>query len=278
MVYCKEYIPHKIEKTEEAHMEELLTEKFLREVRARLSDAMAAWELLAPMVAEADNGKGRDYLAAMNKSFYRLLRLLHHVEACRAESLPRKGTLDLAGLCRKLCRDSEDMARILGSTFDWELSDSSVISTGDAQLLELAILNLLVNAFGAVGAGGRVSLRGGLESGRWTVTVEDDGPGLQEREEPRDPFLKQPGGTGLGLEAVRRTAELHGGVLMLVNKGTGEDPSEGTGVKAVLSLPVRKPKGGQIREPAGEFRGGFVPAMVEFSPLLPAEVFYEDTK
>lgn len=252
-------------------MEELLTEKFLREVRDRLSDAMAAWELLAPMVAES-GGKSREYLAAMNKSFYRLLRLLHHVEACKAESLPREGTLDLAGLCRKLCRDSEDMTRVLGAEFEWELSDSSVISTGDAQLLELAILNLLANAFGAVGAGGKVSLRGALEGGRWTVTVEDNGPGLREREEPQDPFLKQPGGAGLGLEAVRRTAELHGGVLMLVNR------AEGTGVRAVLSLPVRKPEGGEVREPMGEFRGGFVPAMVEFSPLLPAEIFYEDTK
>lgn len=255
-------------------MEELLTEKFLREVRDRVGDAMAAWELLVPLVPKTDSGKGREYLAAMNKSFYRLLRLIHHVEACKAEKLPKGGTLDLAGLCRKLCRDSEDMAKILGSGFAWELSDSSVISSGDAELLELAILNLLSNAFGAVGSGGKVTLKGALESGRWTVTVEDNGPGLREREEPVDPFLKVPGGTGLGLEAVRRTAELHGGTLMLLSKGA----AEGTGVKAVLSLPVRKPEGDTVREPAREFRGGFVPALVEFSPLLPAENFYEDIK
>lgn len=261
-------------------MEELLTEKFLKEVQDRVGDAVAAMELLTPLVAREGSGKGQEYLSAMNKSFYRLIRLIHHVEVCKTQSVIQGKTLDLAGLCRKLSRDSEDMAKILGTAFDWELSDSSVISVGDDHLLELAILNLLVNAFEAAGPEGKVSFKSMLENGRWIMTVEDNGLGLRESEESGDPFLKAPGGVGLGLEAARRAAELHGGVLMLVDKGAGGDLAGECGVKAVLSLPIRKPEGDAVvKEPAYELRGGFCPALVEFSPILPAKSFFtEDTK
>lgn len=251
-------------------MEELLTEKFLEEVRDRISDAMAAWELLAPLVAKTNSEKGPEYLGAMNKSFYRLLRLLYHVEACKVESIPEDKTVDLAGLCRDVCRNSEDMARILGTDFTWELSDSSVPSIGDQKMLELALLNLLVNAFEAAGPKGKVSLKGTLKNGQWTVTVKDNGPGFPTREKSEDPYLKTPGGIGLGLEIADRTAKLHGGNLLPSDKGkTGK-----IGASVGLSLPVKKPRGDEFSGPLPT--NLLVPVLVEFSPLLPAKTFYED--
>ncbi len=264
-------------------MEDLRKEKFLSEVRDRISDAMAAVQLLTPLVREKGDGRDREYLAAMTKSFYRLLRLIHHMEVCQQETLSRPEALDLAGLCRDVCDQCMPMAKKLDISFDWTLSDSSVLSMGSDHLLSVALLNILTNAFEAAGPGGHVSLGGARENGYWKVTVTDDGPGLRKPEQVRDPFLKQPGGVGLGLEAVRKVAGLHGGVLLLEDrKGSTPEGETDSGVRAVLALPVQKPTGGEIlREPRirMDFRGGFSPILVEFSTLLPLDEFsIEDTE
>lgn len=250
-------------------MEQQLTEKLLREIRDRAGDGLAAIELLAPLVREKGNDKDQEYLAVMNKSFYRLLRLIRHAEACSVGSISEEKTLDLAGLYRKLGRDGEDMARILGTRFECQPpSDASVISQGDDYLLEIAALNLMVNAFQAAGPGGRVTMSGRLEKGQWLMTVEDDGPGLPSPEAGEDPFLKVHAGVGLGLDAARQVAKLHGGTVVL-------SLAKGGGVCSALSVPVRKPERIEVRGP-GEPGGGYFSALVEFSPLLPEKSFFMD--
>lgn len=247
-------------------MDEVRMEKLLAQVRDRLGDAMAALELLTPLVESAGSGKDREYLEAMNKSLYCLLRLIHHVDACTVRPEIKDRPIDLAGMCAEIGDGCIPIAEKLGLHFTWSQTDSSVISLGDDHLLELAVLNLLTNAFEAAGQGGEVSMTGRTEKGRWIVTVEDNGPGLQSREIPEDPFLKEPGGAGLGMVAARRVAELHGGALVLDTASKG-------GVRAVLSLPVRKPEPGLVRENRAEYRGGYSSVLVEFSPLLPLDSF-----
>ena len=250
-------------------MEQRLTEKLLREIRDRAGDGLAAVEILTPLVKEKGTEKDREYLAVMTKSFYRLLRLIRHAEACSVGSISEEKTLDLAGLYRKLGRDGEDMARILGTRFECQPpSDASVISRGDDYLLEMAALNLMVNAFQAAGAAGKVTMTGRLEKGQWLMTVEDDGPGLPTPEAEEDPFLKVHSGVGLGLDTARQVAKLHGGTVML-------SLVKGGGVCSALSIPVRKPERMEVRGPE-EPGGGFFSALVEFSPLLPEDNFFED--
>lgn len=258
-------------------MEDLLAEKLLTEVRDRVSDAMAAMQLLTPLVRDKGSQNDREYLAAMNKSFYRLIRMIHHLEAYDLGELTEPAPLDLAGLCRDICEQSVFFAQRLGIAFDWSLSDSSVLSLGSDHLLGLAVLNLLTNAFEAAGEGGWARLEGSLEKGYWQIRVMDSGAGFPDRTREGDPFLKTSGGTGLGLETVRRVAELHGGVLLTEDKKEGKQ----TGVRAMLALPVRKVQGETLcacKIPL-ELWGGFSPALVEFSPLLPlGEFSIEDTE
>lgn len=250
-------------------MDEQLMVKLLKEIEDRAGDGLAAIELLAPLVREKGSRKDREYLAVMNKSFYRLLRLIRHAKACSVRSISEKKTLDLAGLYRKLGRDGEDMAKILGTRFEClPPSDASVISLGDDYLLEMAVLNLMVNAFEAAGPKGKVTLTGKLEKGQWLVTVEDDGPGFPVPETEEDPFLKVHSGVGLGLDTARQVARLHGGTVM-------RSIADGGGAGVTLSVPVRKPEGVEVRGPV-EPGGGFFTALVEFSPLLPEESFSLD--
>ena len=263
--------------------EKLLTKKLMTEVRDRVCDGMAAVDLLKPLVKEKGSQKDRIYLEAISKSLHRLLRLIRHVDACDVQSIDEKRTLDLAGLYRKVGRDGEDIAKLLGTDFSYsQPTDSSVISHGDDYLLEMAILNLMANAFEAAGPAGKVRLGGKLEKDRWIVTVEDDGPGLPTPEAEENPFLKTHSGVGLGVDTARKIAELHGGVLVL-------NSAAGGGVQAVLSIPVKKPKslgGGEGidvtdvgKAAAANYMtrgGGFSAILLEFSHLLPGENFFPD--
>lgn len=246
-------------------MDERLTDNFLFELRSRISDVMAAMQVLIPLVRGKGSEKEQKYFAAMNKSLYRMLRTMHHMTVCTEGPAFRPTTLDLAGLCRDVGGECESHARTLGISFAWSLEQSSVISVGDDKLLEMALLNLLANAFEAAGPGGRVTMRGEQKKNDWVVSVFDDGPGLRQTEE--DPFLKKPGGVGLGLEVAQTIAELHGGRVIRGGK------KERKGTTAVLSIPIQKLTGeGQVQTPV-DLWGGLPPTLVEFSHLLPAESF-----
>jgi PAS domain S-box-containing protein len=116
----------------------------------------------------------------------------------------------------------------------------------DPHALELALVNLAVNARDAMPEGGRVMVRlalaeggapGRLAAGRWlTVSVADSGSGMDEATLSRavEPFFttKGPGqGTGLGLSMVHGLAAQSGGALVL-------DSAPGRGTVATLWLPV----------------------------------------
>ena len=89
---------------------------------------------------------------------------------------------------------------------------------GRAELLEEVWSNLMTNAARAVGEAGRIEVEGftHAESGRATVRVIDDGPGIPPAARSRifEPFFTtrpNDGGIGLGLTLCRRIVEALGG-------------------------------------------------------------------
>ncbi|WP_246738698.1 ATP-binding protein [Bradyrhizobium sp. CCBAU 051011] len=115
----------------------------------------------------------------------------------------------------------------------------------DANQLELAILNLAVNARDAMTAsGGTISIAAreeqaidGLAEGRYVaLSVSDTGSGMDEKtlKHAQEPFFTTKGvgkGTGLGLSMVKGLAEQSGGVLMLKSR-------IGEGTTAEIWLPA----------------------------------------
>ncbi|ACE93370.1 sensor histidine kinase/response regulator hybrid protein (plasmid) [Rhizobium phaseoli] len=117
----------------------------------------------------------------------------------------------------------------------------------DPNQLEMAILNLVVNARDAMPAGGRITLRaseesiaagkGPLSAGRYVrIAVVDEGEGMDAKtlEQAVTPFFTTKGvgkGTGLGLSMVQGLATQSGGRLVLKS-------SPGQGTTAELWFPV----------------------------------------
>jgi signal transduction histidine kinase len=98
----------------------------------------------------------------------------------------------------------------------------------DWETLGRAIRNLARNALEASGASddgsGRVRFSARSAEKRVTITVEDNGPGLdaEVRQNLFTPFTSQkPGGTGLGLAIARKIIREHGGGLEAVESELG---------------------------------------------------------
>ncbi len=117
-----------------------------------------------------------------------------------------------------------------------DVRDDTPAVLGDRSALEQVLVNLLLNAADAAGAGGTVRLTVSRDAaGAAALVVADSGPGVSPEDAGRifDPFFttKDPGrGTGLGLAIVARTVEDHGGRIQVGRADEG-------GAAFTLTLP-----------------------------------------
>ncbi|MDC7745472.1 hybrid sensor histidine kinase/response regulator [Rhizobium binxianense] len=154
--------------------------------------------------------------------------------------------IDVSGLVRGMM---DMLSRSLGPLTAIETSFPVRLPTilTDPNQLEMAILNLVVNARDAMPSGGRIVLRASEETvpsgkrplppGRYVrIAVIDEGEGMDAKtmEQAITPFFTTKGvgkGTGLGLSMVQGLASQSGGRLMLKS-------SPGEGTTAELWFPV----------------------------------------
>jgi signal transduction histidine kinase len=133
----------------------------------------------------------------------------------------------------------------------------------DPNQLELALLNLAVNARDAMPGGGTLTIAaraqtvtpgdpGGLEPGSYvSISVVDTGIGMDEATLARatEPFFTTKGigkGTGLGLSMVQGLAAQSGGALHITSR-----PGEGTTAEIWLPVGEDKPEAEKSATPSG---------------------------
>lgn len=140
----------------------------------------------------------------------------------------------LEGLAKRCAEGLRERARQGGVEVGLEVAaDLRVLADGRA--LDQVLLNLLENAVRYNAGGGRVTLRARGDGLRVRIEVEDDGPGLPEKEQARlfERFYRvdrgrtrsqrDGGGTGLGLAIVKHLVEAMGGAV-----GVESTPGEGS--------------------------------------------------
>ncbi|WP_242122829.1 PAS domain-containing sensor histidine kinase [Sphingobium sp. Sx8-8] len=173
----------------------------------------------------------------------------------RMLAFARKQELKLQSVdCMALVRDMADLLKTtLGSDIAIETRFPLQLPAAyaDPAQLELALLNLAVNARDAMPEGRRIIVEGAelnllhekqpdLESGRYVrLSIIDEGQGMDATtlERAREPFFTTKGvgkGTGLGLSMVHGFAQQCGGALTI-------DSELGKGTAVSLWLPVAPP-------------------------------------
>jgi signal transduction histidine kinase len=106
----------------------------------------------------------------------------------------------------------------------------------DRDLLEQAIVNLLLNACEACLSGGNVELTARSDAEQVAFVVSDDGAGIRPEDARRatEPFFttKADGaGTGLGLAIATEIVKSHRGQLSIA-------PNAGRGTHALIEIPI----------------------------------------
>ncbi len=170
----------------------------------------------------------------------------------------------------------EGMRDLIASTtgptvqLDLQLSPGLPPARADANQLEMALLNLAVNARDAMADGGRLTVRAALArlddgdvkdlaAGSYiAIEVEDDGVGMDEATLARaiEPFFSTKGvgrGTGLGLSMVYGLVAQLGGAMRLASR-----PHQGTTVGLILPISetVAEPLKPHVARPAAAARAG----------------------
>ena len=147
---------------------------------------------------------------------------------------------------RELKAEPTDLKTLILSTVDHlkrdpalasvaiEVAGNDAVVNADAEQLQLAVQNVLMNAAQAMGASGRIHIGIERRDGNWTVAMADTGPGMPPdvKEKAFEPFFTTKSrGTGLGLPIAKRVVEAHGGRLTI------DTPAAG-GTVITLSLPA----------------------------------------
>ncbi len=105
----------------------------------------------------------------------------------------------------------------------------------DSDKIEQVLLNLYLNAIGAMKKGGILSVSLGRDPDRRIrVVISDTGAGIRKEDLPRifDPyFTTKPAGTGLGLAIVHKIVEAHDGEIRVES-----EPEKGTTVSVFLPI------------------------------------------
>jgi two-component system NtrC family sensor kinase len=186
----------------------------------------------------------RDFMTRMRKETERIHRILRDLlQFARPAAAPLAGEEEPEpGDVETAARDTAALVAPQRSLKEVSLKlevapELPPVSLGHEQLMQV-ILNLVMNAADAVGAGGNIRVAAARKGGGVRLLVEDDGPGVDPRVKAQlfEPFVttKEIGkGTGLGLAVCRGLVEAAGGSIAL-------DSDYGRGARFIVDLPSHK--------------------------------------
>ena len=195
------------------------------------------------------------YVAILNRSLYRLLRLCEHLELLGSDGGKGSGairTFDLAAAVRDLAGAVEIYT---GRSPELDLPRGEILFRGVREDVQRLVLNLLTNALKYTPDGTiRISLR--EADGGVRITVSDEGTGMEPAAmlsalsgpDAEPEAVPDPGsGTGLGLAAARAVAARYGGTILLQKRPGG-------GLTAAASLRSAEGDGFQLRDRGVPYR------------------------
>jgi signal transduction histidine kinase/DNA-binding response OmpR family regulator len=153
-------------------------------------------------------------------------------------------SVSLATLLERAIDTSKPHLVDRGQTFTYEPCTEDSIIEGDIVRLAQIVSNLLNNASKFSPPGGHVLLSAEFDGHVTTITVSDDGQGIDPTFLPHvfDLFVqgdtsldRSQGGLGIGLTLVRQLTEMHNGTVECFSAGVDR------GARFVVRLPARKP-------------------------------------
>ncbi|WP_193368420.1 sensor histidine kinase [Pelagibius marinus] len=211
------------------------------ELRTPLNAILGFSETIATQAFGRDAGERyREYAEDIHESGSHLLSIINDildltkVEAGRYEL--HDEDIDLDALLRRCLALLRERAGTKGLLLAYR--GSGIALRADARALKQIVINLLSNAIKFTGNGGRIELRAAADASGITITVADNGIGMNKDQLTRamqafgqvdSALTRASEGTGLGLNVTKALTELHGGRLEIRSA-----PGKGTAVTVRL--------------------------------------------
>lgn len=233
------------------------------DLRNQLNQMAAASQVLE---LSTESEKARSYLAMMNQSICRMLRIVgrmelsHHLsgDGITATLKHQDLTPGLEAFAARL----QGVLGYIGITFSLHCPAILPISV-DFDLLQQMLLELVAH-LALVGTD--ISLTVTQNDKLVCFTLSDKGPGTAEGR-PALPTALEEQEEQSSLELARQIAELHGGTLVI-------SPGHNQSLSVAVSIPVGETAPGTLKSPAAPWHsGGFDSVLVGLSALLPARSF-----
>ena len=219
------------------------------ELKTPVAVMRAYTELMLRRAEKAGKSGDVDVLRRMSDQSERMLAMIEQLlDSRRLEAgllALEVGHFDLSDLVRRVAHDVEVAAR--SHQISVETAGRATIRA-DRRRIEEVVTNLLDNAVKYSPPGGTVRVKlwreaEGTPRDSVVLSVSDDGPGVDRRDQPRlfERFYQAPGrlhkgraGLGLGLYISRELARRHGGDIWL-------ESERGRGATFFVRLPVNGP-------------------------------------
>jgi PAS domain S-box-containing protein len=218
------------------------------ELRNPLSSISHAVQLLKLEEAPEHAGWAMAVLDRQVKVFARLVDDLLDVARLTSGKIElRKETIDAARVIHQAAEAVTPLIEERKHRMTISLPATALIVDADPVRLEQMVTNLLANAAKYTPDSGMVAVAAADEGGDVTITVRDDGLGIDPAKLPRmfelfaqgEQSALHSGGLGIGLSLVKSLAELHGGSVTASSDGPGHGSSFTIRLPSVAQARVR---------------------------------------
>ena len=233
------------------------------DLRSQLNQMAAASQILEQ---SATSEKAQSYLAAMNQSICRMLRIVGRMELSHrlsSDSLSLSPKYqDIAPALEAFCDRIQGVLGDIGICFSLVCPATLPVCV-DFELIQQMLLELVSHL---ALAGTEITLTATRKDRQVCFTLSDRGPGSAEGR-PSLPSVLETQEEQSSLVLARQLAELHGGTLV-ISSGSSQSLS------AAVAIPAGEPTPGTLESPRSFWRsGGFDSVLVGLSALLPARSF-----
>ena len=214
-----------------------LTANLAHEIRNPLASIEGAADLLRPgMIPDSSR---EEFVEIIKKESRRLNRLLSNMLDYARPRPPSYHPTQLAKLLEPVTALLAVTAEKTGVKLLVEPMARMPDVDCDPEQIKQVLLNIVLNAIQAMPEGGVVTVRAAADANRATITVSDQGPGIDPRDQDKlfSPFFttkKQ--GTGLGLAVAQHIITRHNGEILV-------EPNRPKGTTFSVVLPVKRSEG-----------------------------------
>ncbi|PSS58717.1 ATP-binding protein [Pseudomonas sp. BBP2017] len=224
-----------------AHIQEVLgrERRFIADAAHEMRTPLAVLKVHAQNLMEAQTEESRresleHLIAGVDRTGRLVNQLLTMARIEPQSAMPAPSTTDLAAIVRDSLAQLTPWVLSKGLDLLFDVNDGVYPVRVDPTVVNIALNNLVTNAANFSPRQGQITVRLGKHTDHYALSVEDEGPGIEESERERllERFYSRGNdqGAGLGLAIVKRIADRLGGQITLENRPQG-------GMRATLILP-----------------------------------------